>query len=717
MRAPVLLAQTCTQRTTQRAATPTASRLNQNFRAFFSKSSSRQFYRSFNNNTRHRRFTFAPPPPPIKGSKALLWGTAAALSPAALLRLSEHDEDGKDEKDRQDDGKTGEQHMLEASRAELAQEAPSWLGSSKKFRRGIWRFLDTWIIEPVATGLRFLHLVIIFVPVIVTIPVIWVGKRDEKKDGERWGTIWWYGFLVSSMERAGAAFIKLGQWAASRTDIFPTELCAIMSCLHSNAPAHSMRVTKQTIERAFGMPFEDIFEEFDEKPLGVGAIAQAYKAKLHPSLAGQIDPELEQHEASLGKRLRKGVDTALKSTPVRVPSSYVAIKVLHPNIERIVRRDLKIMAFFASIINAVPTMEWLSFPDEVDQFGEMMRLQLDLRIEAANLTIFRKNFRDRTTAWFPYPYTQYTSRQVLVEEFAQGIPLEDFLQNGGGVFQKEIADEGLDAFLHMLLIDNFIHADLHPGNIMVRFYKSASLDVPGQSHFSRKAKVDPKNAPDVTEEVLSRLRPHKGHEDKEKWNDTLNQLDKEGYRPQLIFIDTGLVTELNNSNRKNFLDLFKAVAEFDGYKAGHLMIERCRQPSAVIDKEVFALRMQHLVLGVKSRTFALGNIKIGDILNEVLSMVRGHHVRLEGDFVNVVLSILLLEGIGRSLDPDLDLFSGALPILRQLGTQGGAGVLRGGAVDFSMIKVWAGLEARKFFQASVQNVENCVNYDQLSPNI
>ena len=88
------------------------------------------------------------------------------------------------------------------------------------------------------------------------------------------------------------------------------------------------------------------------------------------------------------------------------------------------------------------------------------------------------------------------------------------------------------------------------------------------------------------------------------------------------------------------------------------MVERCRQPSAVIDEEVFALRMQHLVLSVKSRTFALGNIKIGDILNEVLSMVRGHHVRLEGDFVNVVLSILLLEGIGRSLDPNLDLFSG-----------------------------------------------------------
>ena len=436
-----------------------------------------------------------------------------------------------------------------------------------------------------------------------------------------------------------------------------------MSSLHSNAPAHSLKVTKKTVERAFGMPFDEIFEDFQEKPLGVGAIAQVYKAKLKGDLTMSEDPDVAQAPNALS-RMRKNIDSTLKSTPQRTPSSYVASirsrSRLSPRIERIVRRDLKIMSLFAYLINAIPTMEWLSFPDEVTQFGEMMRLQLDLRIESANLSRFRKNFADRTTAWFPYPYTEYTTRQVLVEEFAHGIPLEHFLQNGGGPYQKEIADEGLDAFLHMLLIDNFIHADLHPGNIMVRFYKSAGIDV-GRSKAVRSivGQQDTKNmseASDATEEVLERLRPFRHQRD--RWTETLTTLDKEGYRPQLIFIDTGLVTELNGVNRHNFLDLFKAVAEFDGYKAGHLMVERCRQPDAVIDKEVFALRMQHLVLGVKRRTFALGNIKIGDILNEVLSMVRGHHVRLEGDFVNVVLSILLLEGIGRNLDPDLDLFSG-----------------------------------------------------------
>jgi len=592
------------------------------------------------------RQAFRRPPPPVKGGTLLL----GALGPAAFVSIADEEEDANH------DGKTHEEQMLEISRKELDDYVPEKLRGSRKWRRGIWRFLDTYVIEPLATGLRFLHLVVIFVPVIATIPLVWFGKRQPERDNERSGTIWWYGFLVTSMERAGAAFIKLGQWAASRTDIFPTEMCAIMSALHSDAPAHSLAVTKRTIERAFGRKFDDIFEEFHEKPLGVGAIAQVYKAKLKPDLGGLDDDQVKEPQ-TLRERAFKRVDPLLKSTPQRVPSSYVAIKVLHPNIERVVRRDLRIMGFFASVINAIPTMEWLSFPDEVVQFGEMMRLQLDLRIESANLTIFRRNFRNRTTAWFPYPYSQYTTRQVLVEEFATGIPLEHFLQNGGGVFQKEIADEGLDAFLHMLLLDNFIHADLHPGNIMVRFYKPAAVNVGvNLSTLKGRPKADPKTSPDVTEEVVQRLRPHR-HE-KGAWAQTLAEIDKEGYRPQLIFIDTGLVTELNETNRKNFLDLFKAVAEFDGYKAGHLMVERCKQPNAVIDTEVFALRMQHLVLGVKSSTFALGNIKIGDILSEVLDMVRGHHVRLEGDFVNVVLSILLLEGIGRSLDPDLDLFSG-----------------------------------------------------------
>ncbi|CAM1501865.1 Fc.00g038490.m01.CDS01 [Cosmosporella sp. VM-42] len=656
-----------------------------------------------------RRFASRAAPPrqtqwPRKWSRITLHasGGAAALGTAAFVELSQQENGHADE--------TAEKRMLEVSREEIRKGPADHERGLSRAASNIKYFIDLFIWEPICTGVRFLHLVVIFVPVIVAVPAIWFGRRQPARDNERSGTLWWYGFLVNAMELAGPAFIKLGQWAASRTDIFPTEMCDIMSKLHSHAPAHSMHATRKTVEAAFGgRHFEDIFEEFHQKPLGVGAIAQVYKAKLKPDLAKPDDIDVYESELPLSQNVRRKVETVLKSSPQRVPSSYVAVKVLHPNVERIVRRDLRIMHFFASVLNMIPTIEWLSLPDEVAQFGEMMKLQLDLRIEATNLAIFRTNFKDRTTAWFPYPYTEFTTRNVLIEEFAQGIPLADFMENGGGVFQHDIADEGLDAFLRMLLLDNFVHADLHPGNIMVRFYQSA--------HPLRKThqKPHPEEQDDVTEQVLERLRPYRHKKNKAAWKAELAKIDQEGFRPQLIFIDTGLVTELNATNRANFLDLFRAVAEFDGYKAGHLMCERCRQPDAVLDKEVFALKMQHLVLSVKSRTLALGNVKIGDILQQVLGMVRNHHVRLEGDFVNVVISILLLEGIGRSLNPDVDLLSSSLPILRQLSAQSGTEMAKHG--DFSMLVVWLGLEARRFMQASVEDVERCVKYDQLSPNV
>jgi len=459
------------------------------------------------------------------------------------------------------------------------------------------------------------------------------------------------------------------------------------------------------IEVAFGgVDFDDIFAEFDERPLGVGAIAQVYKAKLKPDLALPSDTDLEEEPWNLRQDVVRSVQHILKQSPQRVPSHYVAVKVLHPNVERIVRRDLRIMGFFARVLNLIPSIEWLSLPDEVENFGDMMKLQLDLRIEAANLARFRQNFKDRTTAWFPYPYPELTTRNVLVEEFANGIPLSAFLDYGGGVFRTDIADEGLDAFLRMLLLDNFVHADLHPGNIMVRFYQPAQPEIPRLRKPATAADDLPPSPPsdDATEHVRSRLEPHLRNKDPKSWLSELQKLEKEGYRPQLIFIDAGLVTELNSTNRQNFLDLFRAVAEFDGYKAGNLMCERCRQPEDVIDQDVFALKMQHLVLDVKGRTLALGNIKLGDILQRVLAMVRNHHVRLEGDFVNVVISILLLEGIGRNLNPNADLLRSSLPILRQLSAQSGAEMAKSG--DFSVILIWMGLETRRFLQASVEDV-------------
>jgi aarF domain-containing kinase len=108
-----------------------------------------------------------------------------------------------------DQDKTGEMQMLEVSRQEIRKSVSEDARGLTKLCQELFVFWYCYIYDPIATGFRFVHLAIVFIPVIITVPVIWCGRRLHDGKGERAGAIWWYGFLVRSMERAGPAFIKV----------------------------------------------------------------------------------------------------------------------------------------------------------------------------------------------------------------------------------------------------------------------------------------------------------------------------------------------------------------------------------------------------------------------------------------------------------------------------------------------------------------------------
>jgi aarF domain-containing kinase len=124
----------------------------------------------------------------------------AALAPSVFLKLAE-DSDG--------DEKTGEMQMLEASREEIRKTVSKDARGLTRLCQSLRVFWYYYVYDPIATGFRFLRLAVIFIPVVVTVPVIWIGRKVEGSVNAQTGTLWWYRFLVNAMERAGPAFIKV----------------------------------------------------------------------------------------------------------------------------------------------------------------------------------------------------------------------------------------------------------------------------------------------------------------------------------------------------------------------------------------------------------------------------------------------------------------------------------------------------------------------------
>jgi len=127
-----------------------------------------------------------------------------------------------------------------------------------------------YIWTPFLTTLRFTELFLRFLPVLISFPIVfWLVKSQRDR---------WYRFLLWTIGKSGASLIKLGQWIATRPDLFPRELCNRLSELHSHAPAHSFAATRKLVEHAYGRPLEAVFEQFQHVPIAAGAIAQVHKA-------------------------------------------------------------------------------------------------------------------------------------------------------------------------------------------------------------------------------------------------------------------------------------------------------------------------------------------------------------------------------------------------------------------------------------------------------
>ncbi|PIA51634.1 hypothetical protein AQUCO_01100473v1 [Aquilegia coerulea] len=264
---------------------------------------------------------------------------------------------------------------------------------------------------------RVVYLAYLFSPTLVMAP--WADSY-----GVEYKKLWLRNFRVA-LEKAGSAFILLGQWAATRPDIFPRDLCNELSNIQTKLPEHGFAYTEKAIMEAFNCKLHELFDDFEKVPIASGIITQVHRATL-------------KYESSSG-----GKQKMIKPT-------VVAVKIRHPDI---------VESSFAHIMNNC------MLDKNLQQFAVYINTQLNLSSRAKELSRFSHKFRNFEFASFTKPILVHPT--VLVGTYEQGKSVACY-NEASNATRTYIILCVTEALLKMIMVNQSIHAGVHPGNIIVR---------------------------------------------------------------------------------------------------------------------------------------------------------------------------------------------------------------------------------------------------------
>ena len=229
----------------------------------------------------------------------------------------------------------------------------------------------------------------------------------------------------------GPTFIKLGQLLSTRPDIVGVKLASELRQLQNNTPADPFAVVRDTIEFELGKPIEELFEDFDEKPLASASIGQVHRARLHG-----------------------GED--------------VVVKVQHHNVERVIERDLDILSGLIALVDKRAELAPYRPKATFEELARNVRRELDFGREERNLRQFAEQFRGTPTVKIPQLFDELCTSRILTMEFIDGVEVTDTKGIEGAQIDLDlVARRGADLYMQMIFTNGFYHADPHPGNIVL----------------------------------------------------------------------------------------------------------------------------------------------------------------------------------------------------------------------------------------------------------
>ncbi len=285
----------------------------------------------------------------------------------------------------------------------------------------------------------------------------------------------------------------------------------------------------------------------------------------------------------------------------------VVVKVLRPGMREMIRRDLDVMYGMAELAQRyLPDGKRLRPVEVVSEYDKTIMDELDLLREAANGSQLRRNFEHSNKLYVPEVYFDYSRVSVLVMERIYGVHISNIeALRAANTNIKRLAENGVEIFFTQVFRHNFFHADMHPGNIFVRT-------------------DDPEN-------------------------------------PVYLSVDFGIIGTLNLKDQQYLAENFLAFFDRDYHRVAQLHVD-----SGWVPPDTRVDELESAVRTVCEPIFnkPLAEISFGTVLLRLFETARRFNMEVQPQLILLQKTLLNIEGLGRDLYPELDLFETAQPILR-----------------------------------------------------
>ena len=396
---------------------------------------------------------------------------------------------------------------------------------------------------------------------------------------------WWYRFsplrllpapkkpdavrLREAMEKLGPIFIKFGQILSTRRDLLPTDYADELAKLQDQVPPFPSAEAIARIEASLGDSIDRLFETFEPEPLASASLAQVHGATM-------------------------------------ANGDEVAVKVIRPDIHRVIEKDLSLIHAMAALLERISRdARRLRMKAVVADYERTIFDELNLLKEAANTATLRRNFAGSELLYAPKVYWERCAESVLVLERVRAVPIYDIdALRRAGTDMKKLAERGVETFFTQVFKHNFFHADMHPGNIFIDIR-------------------DPSN-------------------------------------PSYIAIDCAIIGTLSEEDQSYLARNVLAFFNRDYGRIARLHIESGWIPSAT-DAREFEDVIRQLSEPLFQRP--LKDISFGHFLIALFQTARRFNMEVQPQLVLLQKTLLNIEGLGRQIYPDLDLWNTAKPFM------------------------------------------------------